>query len=166
MAKYHAPNDKRRFLMKPKDAAKEPQAGYCTTPLPQGSSIGIEACTLEELIGRIKEGFPVNALERLRDRIGVSDAVLSEVLRIPPRTLNRRKKAGTLDPAESERVYRLARVFERALDLFGDEDKARRWLKTPNRAFGGKTPLAFADTEIGAREVEDLVGRLEHGVYV
>jgi putative toxin-antitoxin system antitoxin component (TIGR02293 family) len=145
--------------------AHESPAAYCSSRQPQVSSIGIQADSLDELVAGIKKGFPVRSLEMLRDKIGITEAALSEVVQIPLRTMNRRKKSGTLDQQESERVYRLARLFERALSLFEDEDKTRRWLKTPNRALAGRTPLEFADTEVGAREVEDLIGRLEHGVH-
>ena len=71
------------------------------------------------------------------------------------------------EPDESDRLLRASRVFGRALELFeGDPEAARRWLGLPQPALGGATPLAFARTEAGAREVEDLVGRLEHGVFL
>ena len=66
---------------------------------------------------------------------------------------------------ESDRLLRTARLFRLAVDLFdGDRQAARQWLQTPKRALGGATPLDHAATEVGAREVEDLVGRAEHGV--
>ena len=67
---------------------------------------------------------------------------------------------------ESERLLRLALVFEKAVELFeGNADAARDWLKAPNKALAGESPLTIVETEIGAREVEDLIGRLEHGVF-
>jgi putative toxin-antitoxin system antitoxin component (TIGR02293 family) len=63
-------------------------------------------------------------------------------------------------------LLRLSLVFEKAVNLFeGDTDAARAWLGRPNKALGGETPLSAVETEIGAREVEDLIGRLEHGVF-
>ena len=60
----------------------------------------------------------------------------------------------------------MSRVFARAIELFeGDDRAARRWLSAPQRALGGAVPLTLAKTEVGAREVERLVGRLEHGVF-
>jgi len=67
--------------------------------------------------------------------------------------------------AESERLLRLAGVLEKAAALFeGDAAAARHWLQTPNHALGNVAPLTFAQTEIGARAVEDLIDRLEYGV--
>ena len=58
------------------------------------------------------------------------------------------------------------RVFGRALELFeGDSRAAERWLSSPKRALGGAVPSELAETEAGAREVEALIGRIEHGVF-
>lgn len=81
------------------------------------------------------------------------------------RTLARRQKEGRLHPDESDRVWRASLIFDMVVDLFeGDVPAARQWLQSPQKALGGKTPLEFASTGVGAREVEDLIGRLEHGV--
>ena len=57
-------------------------------------------------------------------------------------------------------------VFGRALELFeGDSRAAERWLSSPKRALGGAVPYELAETEAGAREVEALIGRIEHGVF-
>ncbi len=78
----------------------------------------------------------------------------------------RRRDKGRLKPAESERLLRLSFLFEQAVDLFEEDvDAARNWLETPNVGLGGETPLRLAETELGAREVENLMGRLDHGVF-
>lgn len=57
-------------------------------------------------------------------------------------------------------------VFEKAVELFeGDVEAARRWLNTPNKALADTSPAKKAETESGAREVEHLIGRLEHGEF-
>jgi len=80
-------------------------------------------------------------------------------------TLHRRKKTGQLDRAESDRLVRYARLFARAAAALGGPEGARSWLVAPAVALQGESPLDFADTEIGAREVENLLGRLQHGVF-
>ena len=81
------------------------------------------------------------------------------------RTLARRKEAGRLEPDESDRLMRASRVIARAIELFeGDREAARTWLTTHLRALGDHTPLEFAKTDVGAIEVENLIGRLEHGI--
>lgn len=130
------------------------------------SPIGLRVRDKLSLIERIEEGFPYRTLERLQESLAIPAGEVAEVVRIPVRTLTRRKKEGRLRPEESERVLRIARLIEDATRLHeGDLDQARTWLKTPKRALDGKTPLEMGRTEVGAREVENLLGRLEHGVY-
>ena len=66
---------------------------------------------------------------------------------------------------ESERVLRLGILFDRAVEVLGSGEGARQWFGTPKKALGGQSPLEYSDTEPGARQVEDLLGRLEHGVF-
>jgi putative toxin-antitoxin system antitoxin component (TIGR02293 family) len=80
-------------------------------------------------------------------------------------TYHRRKASGKLDPSESDRVVRYARLMGRAVEVLESEDSARAWLNSPQVGLGGAVPLDYAETELGAREVEDLLGRIEHGVY-
>jgi putative toxin-antitoxin system antitoxin component (TIGR02293 family) len=98
--------------------------------------------------------------------MGLSMDEMAGLVQIRPRTLDRRKKEGWLRPEESDRLLRASRVFGRAIALFeGDGEGALGWLSTPQMALGGAVPLEMARTEIGAREVEGLIGRLEHGVF-
>jgi putative toxin-antitoxin system antitoxin component (TIGR02293 family) len=118
-----------------------------------------------ELIAAVKAGIDARVFVDLARRIGVSEAHLAEVAGIAPSTLTRRKRGGVLSPAESEHVLRLAALLERAMQVFEDEGDAADWLRAPNLALGDVAPLAMADTELGAREVDALLGRIEYGVY-
>ena len=132
-----------------------------------GHSIGLDIESTDDLIARLKRGLPPSAFDRLRDELGLAADALAALTGVSTRTLARRKKRHeplTLDT--SERLLRLARLFEIATDVLGDEEAARRWLKSPNVALAGQAPLDYADTEPGAREVEDLLGRLADGVFV
>ena len=100
-----------------------------------------------------------------RGMLGVTEERLAGLVGLSKATLHRRKKSGRMGPAESDRLVRYARLFHRAGEVFADADRARSWLATPATAFGGECPLDYADTEIGAREVEALLGRIEHGVF-
>jgi putative toxin-antitoxin system antitoxin component (TIGR02293 family) len=90
---------------------------------------------------------------------------LVQVLAIPWSTLARRKKAGRFRPDESDRIYRLARVAAMAAAVLEGKERAARWLREPNRALGGETPLRLLDTDIGGRQVEAILGRIEHGLW-
>jgi len=113
----------------------------------------------------IRRGLPAAALESLTGHLGLAQAELAAVLGIPERTLARRKKEGTLNPEESAKLVRLARVVRRAAEVLEDRGAALQWLKRPNRALAGEVPLRLLDTEIGAESVTDLLGRIEHGVF-
>jgi len=111
-------------------------------------------------------GFSYQALIAFETNSGVSLQELAEAIGIPERTLARRRAAGRLAPEESERLLRLSSIFEKSVELFeGDVASAVHWLSAPKRALENQTPLQYARTEVGAREVENLIGRLEHGVF-
>ncbi|MGH9358852.1 MAG: type II RES/Xre toxin-antitoxin system antitoxin [Terriglobia bacterium] len=132
----------------------------------RGASLGLKAAQADELIREVERGLSYKALESLAAQSGVAVSVIASVVGIPGRTLARRKTAGKLAPDESERLLRLSTIFEKAVRLFeGAVPAAVTWLTTGKKALGNQTPLAYSRTEIGAREVENLIGRLEHGVF-
>jgi len=149
--------------------AKHKQSGRKVTArgaLAGTQLLGIESRRTRELVGQVQAGFPFSYLVHLEQQSGLSRQQLAQFAAIPPRTLARRQRAGQLAPEESDRLLRFARIFESLIDLFeGDKDHARRWLLTPSVALGKTPPLEFMSTEVGAREVEQLIGRLEHGVF-
>ena len=118
-----------------------------------------------EAVRLVREGLPAGRFEALRAFLDISTAELSEVVGITSSTLSRRRKRGFFDKDESERLLRLARISLRAIDVMEGAENARQWLTKSARALGGEAPLHFADTEPGAREVERLLGRIEHGVF-
>ncbi len=127
--------------------------------------LGLRAYDALSLYASVRKGFSFAAFDHLQRNAALSAQALAELAEIPARTLVRRREQGRLDAGESDRLVRLARVFGRALELFeGDLDGAREWLSAAQRALGGMTPLAMAKTDVGAREVEQLIGRLEYGV--
>lgn len=117
------------------------------------------------LIKSLKAGLPVGELEDLRRKLDVPMENLASMLGISKATLHRRKNAGRLDTAESDRVVRFARLLGRAVAVMESLEAGRRWLFSPQVGLGGAVPLEYAETEVGAREVEDLLGRIEYGVY-
>ena len=119
-----------------------------------------------KMITAVKKGFLFQSLVKLQVSMGLPLETVADALKIPTRTLSRRKLEGRLQPDESERVLRLSNLFDKAVALFdGNRAAATKWFRTPQRALGECPPLEYAKTEIGAREVEDLIGRLEHGVF-
>jgi putative toxin-antitoxin system antitoxin component (TIGR02293 family) len=118
-----------------------------------------------ELIRRIQKGLRFSELQALQNRIDMPLEQLAGKLSISRSTLQRRKTAGRLSSDESGKVMRFSQLLEHATKIFGNVDRARGWLKHPQRGLGGAVPLDYAETEIGAREVDRLLGRIDYGVY-
>ncbi len=128
--------------------------------------LGMKTASLPVLLREVEKGLPYRVYDRFADALGASTDDLLKLIGIPRRTLVRRKAEGRFSSEESDRLLRAARVFSRAIDLFeGDHQAALEWLTKPQPAFGGSVPLELATTELGAREVEALIFRLEHGVF-
>jgi putative toxin-antitoxin system antitoxin component (TIGR02293 family) len=120
---------------------------------------------LDALADRVREGLPYAALDAVGKRFAIPLRELTTVLDLPERTLARRKREGRLRPDESDRLVRVGRVAALAEEILGETAKAARWLRRPNRALGGKTPLETLDTDLGASQVETVLHRVEHGVF-
>jgi putative toxin-antitoxin system antitoxin component (TIGR02293 family) len=121
--------------------------------------------TPSKLIEVLRVGLPVSELAVLQASLAVPMDKLVPMLGISKATLHRRKAAGRLGQAESDRVVRFARLMGKAVEVMESAENARRCLTAPQFGLGGAVPLEYAETEVGAREVEDLLGRIEHGVY-
>jgi putative toxin-antitoxin system antitoxin component (TIGR02293 family) len=117
------------------------------------------------LVRQVRQGVAMEEFFALQELLGLSEEALADALGMSRTTLHRRKKSGTLDSVESERVLRVTRMFVRAEEVFESRQAAREWLRAPAVALQGESPLEYLDTEIGAREVENILGRLEHGVF-
>lgn len=118
------------------------------------------------MVAQIETGFPLTVLDTFQQASGLPLETIATLIRLPARTLSRRRAAGRLKPEESDRLLRISRIVDQATALFeGDKHAAMQWLQTPQPGLADQQPLAFARTEIGARAVEDLIGRLEHGVF-
>ncbi len=130
------------------------------------ASLGVRADDLNAIISEIKNGLPYSSFESLRKTVDIPQKKLAEVINVNHRTLARRKKEHKFQSDESERLLRIGKIVDRAIELMeGNIDMAKSWLTEPVPALGGKTPLEYADTEPGAHEVITLIGRLEHGVF-
>jgi putative toxin-antitoxin system antitoxin component (TIGR02293 family) len=121
--------------------------------------------SVSNLIQSIEAGLPFQELDALRHDLDLPMDRLAPMLGISKATLHRRKAAGRLDVAESDRVVRFARLLSRAADVMESNEEGRRWLTSAQVGLGGAVPLEYAQTEVGAREVEHLLGRIEYGVY-
>lgn len=125
---------------------------------------GRQLPTSTQMRDRIKQGLPFSALETVRERLHLTVPEAASVLQMPARTLARRRQSRKLAADESDRLYRLARIAAQAVDVLGSEDKASAWLRRPNRALDSELPIRLLDTDVGTRQIEDLLGRMAHGL--
>lgn len=107
--------------------------------------------------------FKYAAVENLGKFLGESSLRLMRIIESNERTAQRRREQGTLTAEESDRIARIARVTQRAIEAFGDKDQAREWIKRPNRALQSFAPLGLLGTDAGAALVTDELGRIEYG---
>ena len=126
------------------------------------TSLGSE--NAQTLIALCKSGLSAKIFDEMADCLQVPDIRLANIINIKKSTLIRRKREGRLNFEESERLYRIVRLFNMAEKIFGSTEHAREWLNTPSRDLEGKSPLDYADNEIGAREVEAVLDRIGDGV--
>jgi len=126
-------------------------------------TLGRTLATEHAMREAIRQGFPAAVVEELMRASGLTLKELATALDLSPRSLQRRRRTGRLARYESDRLYRLARIMALAGEFLGDHERAVRWLKHPNRALGGIAPVAALDTELGARQVENILGRIAYG---
>jgi putative toxin-antitoxin system antitoxin component (TIGR02293 family) len=130
-----------------------------------GKALGLKSMEISSLMQTAQSGLSWNAVHKFLDLTGLSQHDLAKYLTIADRTLARRREAGTFDRRESEQLLRLAEVSQAALELFDDDiTPARTWLTSPVHGLGNSRPIDFAQSEFGAREVRNLIGRIADGV--
>ena len=128
-------------------------------------TLGKKISSQQDLITAVRRGLRVSAVDSVVEELDAPRSEVLPTLRIARRTMERRKLTGRLLPAESERVYRLAKILAFAESVFGTKEKARHWLNAPNRALGNVAPLSLLENEAGADEVTNVLGRIEYGVF-
>jgi putative toxin-antitoxin system antitoxin component (TIGR02293 family) len=117
----------------------------------------------QDLVRIVEERLALDAIDGLRQS-GVTDEEIYALV-LPRRTLTHRRTRGdALSREESDRAVRLARTLALAEQVFGDAERAWRWLRAPKRQFTSRSPLQLLATEVGARIVEELLYRIDDGM--
>ena len=121
--------------------------------------------TLHLSLQAVESGVPVATMTDFVSASGVPLKDLYDIV-IPARTLkHRRARRESLSPDESDKLARLVRIFDHAVRVFSDPDRARAWLSKPKRRFEGRTPIEMLRTETGGRLVEEMLFQIEHGMF-
>jgi putative toxin-antitoxin system antitoxin component (TIGR02293 family) len=130
------------------------------------AAIAAEPATTQEWVARIRSGMPAASALAFKAALSLTNEELAAVLGVSLRTVARLDPAKShLDPVSGDRLVRSARLYAIAAEVLEDGAEAARWLKSPQRALGGAVPLELAQTDVGSRAVEALLGRMEHGVF-
>ncbi len=128
--------------------------------------IAAEPATTGEWVARIRSGLPAASALAFKAALDLTNEELASVLGVSPRTVARLDPVKShLDPVSGDRLVRSARLYAIATEVLEDAAAAAQWLKSPQRALGGAIPLELAQTDVGSRAVEALLGRMEHGVF-
>ena len=128
--------------------------------------LGLASADVAGMLARIRHGFPATVVDTLSTSTGLSLRETAELLGLSPSTLTRKKATkALLDPAHSDRAFRVANAFAYAETVFGEADKALRWMHKPNRAMGGAVPVELLDTQLGETRVRQILTRIEWGAY-
>jgi putative toxin-antitoxin system antitoxin component (TIGR02293 family) len=115
-------------------------------------------------VATIRNGLPSSLFEDLGKRYGLSQGVMLEATGIPRSSAHRYKVLGKLNKEQSNRLYRVMYLLQRAEELFGNPEQATKWLTAPSVFLHDSSPLAYLDTEPGFKAVEHFLGRLEDGI--
>ncbi len=128
-------------------------------------SISGNVSTLLQVGARVELGLSSHTIDRVKDVLGIPDLQLSAALGISAKTMSRLRQGKRRLPLPvGDRLYRLAHIFALAHDVLEDPSRARDWIRTPQIGLNNRIPLEVAVTEAGAREVEDILTRIEYGV--
>lgn len=127
--------------------------------------VGRSVRSPEDLTERLRKGLPFAALSAVMEQYGISRDALCTILHLSARNFLRRKEQRRLSPDESDRLYRLARVIAHANRVFEDREESADWIQSPNTALGKQQPLTLLDTDIGVQQVDQVLGRIEHGIF-
>jgi putative toxin-antitoxin system antitoxin component (TIGR02293 family) len=128
-----------------------------------GAILKIDAKDSREAIAATRQGVAVAAVDELVKSGRASIAEIDRLV-LPRKTLSHRRKSGALTPEQSDRLIRFARAIAGAEETFGSPEKAAIWLRRPTAALGDQSPISLLDTGEGCREVERLLGRIDHGL--
>ncbi len=112
----------------------------------------------------IREGYSARILKAASCFFGVTDARIQHIAHVPSSTASRlEKKQAKIDPAATERVFRMGAVTRMAITIFENEVSAINWMRQPNRALCNMAPLDLMDTEPGAVSVRQVLNAIATG---
>ena len=118
------------------------------------------------IIEQAQQGVPTQQVDQLAELLGISFKEMAIILQVAERTLHRFRSAGQLDQQTSERLLWLENLTSHGLLVFdGRAEALADWLRHPLRELKGQAPLQWLNTISGFGLVDDVLTRIEYGVY-
>jgi putative toxin-antitoxin system antitoxin component (TIGR02293 family) len=129
--------------------------------------LGVRITSPMEMIEAIQRGLPSKSVFFLQEKIRLDDKTYSNTLGVSSKWLSRYRNSPCdhINANVSDRLYRIAKILTLATDVLEDEEAARNWLHRSQPGLNERVPLELINTEAGASEVEELLLRIEYGIY-
>lgn len=128
------------------------------------AAVGRGVKTLADLDAAVHAGLPRQALDHVVEFAAPPAERARLRNRVVPRASYQRRRR--LSAAHSAKTERLARVAAMARWIWENDEKVRQFLWRPHPELTGRRPIDVALTELGAREVEEILARGVHGLPV
>lgn len=110
----------------------------------------------------ITQGFPAASIKVLQNHLSFNESEMAQMVSLSSKTFRERK---LFKGNEGNHAYTVARIIVVAEEALGDRTAAREWLQAKQTSLGNRIPLKLISTSAGAQAVEDVLGRIKHGVY-
>ncbi|MEM7108160.1 MAG: antitoxin Xre/MbcA/ParS toxin-binding domain-containing protein [Bacteroidota bacterium] len=114
---------------------------------------------------KAKEGISKSDFLAIVTMTGMNLSEFINLLPVSRRTIEKVQREDLLSPVVSDRVLQIAALYQHGVDTFQDPASFNAWLRSPVIALGNKKPFDFIDNDTGISLVNDLLGRITHGVY-
>jgi putative toxin-antitoxin system antitoxin component (TIGR02293 family) len=121
--------------------------------------------TALEFYGAVRRGIPKLSIDFLAQVMNIPMTKMATLLNLSYKTLTRKNKVDLLDPSVSSHAFEIADTIAKGLGVFEDEERLNRWLNKENRALHGARPYDLLDTSTGIKLVNQILGRIEEGIY-
>jgi putative toxin-antitoxin system antitoxin component (TIGR02293 family) len=117
----------------------------------------------KEQIQTIKKGLSIKFFKKICKDIELTEKCLAGILKMTTNTLSLRKKEGRFSLSESEQLFRIRENYNKALEVFQDEQVSKNWFKNPYWLLKDSKPIDLTATETGSKEVEQLLDHIKNG---
>jgi putative toxin-antitoxin system antitoxin component (TIGR02293 family) len=117
------------------------------------------------IIDTARKGIKISNALDLVNKLGLSQLEFANILHVSLRTVQRFESSKLLDSDGSSKIIQLQNINTKGVNVFGSQSSFNQWIRTPLLSLNNKTPLQYFDTPFGFQLIEQLLGRIEHGIF-